>query len=177
MTIAHVQTFRTNTDVIYGPMLGNFRMCCSVLKPSETYTPRNRIEDIVCISYYHEIVDIIVMLSSTIILTSSILHGSLIFECSEHTFCNRCTWAAEWVSKQNRNQNKTIQITYKNVSMTASFNSKCCCNETPPMTERTLALLTRTTFGKSAKLFTRKLCDAICPRNLTQSCVLSMHLF
>ena len=38
------------------------------------------------------------------------------------------------------------------------INRRCCCNKTPPMTRRNLDFFTRT-FMKSAKLFTRKLCQ------------------
>ena len=37
-------------------------------------------------------------------------------------------------------------------------NSRCCCNETPPTIRWNLDFFTHT-FGKSAKLFTRKLCQ------------------
>ena len=57
-----------------------------------------------------------------------------------------------------------------------SDKSRCCCNKTPSTTERNLDFFTRTPLGKSAKMFTRKLFHAICPRNLMQSCAISMCL-
>ena len=54
-------------------------------------------------------------------------------------------------------------------------NSRCCCDKMPPTTGRNL-IFTRTSSRNSTKLFSRKLCHAIRPQNLTQSCSHSICL-
>ena len=63
-----------------------------------------------------------------------------------------------------------------NILKMGRVNSRCCCNETPPMAGQNLDYFTHTSSRKSAKLFSRKLCHAIRPRSLTQSSLHSIHL-